>query len=379
LKYKVCFILKKAGDVLGKFKSIPLNTYFYEINFIRSVAALSVVMVHVTATNYSVNDGHLNWLLLFLNQIVRYGTPFFAVISGFLLYNQTINRKFALKRFILSRFTKVLLPFIIWSFIYLIIKSDYILDIFTIENTKLFVYNFVLGKSHYHLYFIAVVLQFYLLFIFIHRFNNKKILFLLTLLSFFLTYFNFMLPYPVESGILSKFMSERSFILNWLFYFFFGGLLVHFWQPIVEYVQKNVKYILLVGLVPLIFLVYEYKTREVVLNSTRVTNLFYVPVLFIALISVYFMVRKYKVVHTFLLTVGNMSMGIYLIHPLVIYYLKEHLTWLFEGTSLTLITYAFTVLISMLVVKIIHMLPFGQYVVIIASRNKKRKLKVEKI
>jgi probable poly-beta-1,6-N-acetyl-D-glucosamine export protein len=97
--------------------------YFYELNFVRAIACLLVVMVHVTARNYHLNDQTFNWATMFLNQVSRLGTPLFAIISGFLLYNQAINRGFQLNRFVSSRFTKVVIPFVVWSFVYMAINS----------------------------------------------------------------------------------------------------------------------------------------------------------------------------------------------------------------------------------------------------------------
>ena len=42
------------------------NKYFYDLKFVRAIASLLVVVVHVTAANYHLHDGKLNWLLLFL-------------------------------------------------------------------------------------------------------------------------------------------------------------------------------------------------------------------------------------------------------------------------------------------------------------------------
>lgn len=330
-------------------------------------------MVHVTASNYSLNGGHLNWLLLFFNQIVRYGTPFFAVISGFLLYNQVINRNFNVKKFIFSRFTKIIIPFIIWSLIYLIIKSGNMYDVFTPENSKLFLYNFVLGKSHYHLYFIAVVLQFYFLFIFLRNFNSKKSLLYLTIISFFLNYFNILYPIHIESVWLNKFFSERAFILNWIFYFFFGGLLVHYWTVITKFVKDNIKYIIFIGIIPLIFIVIEYNIKDVILDSTRVANLFYTPILFVSFTCGYFLLENSPKIKNMFIEIGNLSMGIYLVHPLVIYYLRQYIPWIYERTRWILFGYILTVLISLIIVKLIHKTPIGHYIVTVASPKKRKK------
>lgn len=349
------------------------NQYFYDINFIRAFASLSVVMVHVTAANYHLNNEHLNWLLLFFNQISRFATPMFAVISGFLLYNQAIQGRYQLKRFINSRFTKILLPFIIWSLIYLFLKKFSFSDVNDMESIKEFLYNFFLGKSYVHLYFIAVVLQFYLVFPIIQRFHSKKQLLCLTVIGLYINAFYLIAPPNIGDGMLNQFLHERAIIFNWIFYFFFGGLLVHFWNPLIEYIKDHMKSIALLGIVPLLFMTYEYITSGVILGSTRLTNLMHVPILFIVFISVYYLLGAFKKLKNMMLIIGNMSMGIYLVHPLVIYFIQHgEFNWILERTRWIALGYIITVLISIIIVKLIHKLPFGQYIVIIATGKGKK-------
>lgn len=61
--------------------NIKPKSYFYEISFIRAIACLLVLMVHVTAEYYYLNGRNFNWLTYFSNQISRFGTPTFAVAS----------------------------------------------------------------------------------------------------------------------------------------------------------------------------------------------------------------------------------------------------------------------------------------------------------
>src|SRR5699024_1272603 len=167
--------------------------YFYEIGFIRAIACLCIVMVHVTAGFYYENDGTFTWFNQFFNQISRYGTPAFAIISGFLLYNQAIKKGFTFKYFVQSRFTKVIIPFLIWSIVYLILKWSYgqfeLPNWSSSEEVKDFMYFFFTGKSNYHLYFISIVVQFYLIFPLLQLFKSRNSLILITLITFFVNYF----------------------------------------------------------------------------------------------------------------------------------------------------------------------------------------------
>lgn len=349
------------------------NKYFYELNFIRAIAALSVVMVHVTAANYHLNNSHLNWLLLFFNQMSRFGTPMFAVISGFLLYNQAINGRYNVKKFMYSRFTKIIIPFIIWSVFYLFLKSYSFSEINDIDSIKKFLYDFILGKSYYHLYFIAVVIQFYILFPILQKFHSKKQLLFLTLVALYLNVFSLMTSVDFGSGLLNQFLNERAFIFKWIFYFFLGGLFVHYWDRIVKIIQKNMKFILSIGIIAVLFMFYDYQMSEDLIGSTRLTNLLHVPVLMIALTGLYFLLGSYEKLRNILLEIGNMSMGIYLVHPLVIYFIRNDLSWLMQQTRWIPLAYVLTLVLSILIVKIIHKLPLGHYIVIIANGKKGKK------
>lgn len=119
--------------------------YYQEIPIIRSIAAILVVSVHVIAGIYYSNQNFSNDFIGYINQIARLGTPIFAVISAFLLTSSVLRRGFNLRYFIKSRFTKIFLPYIIWSSIYLIYKNS-------IENSldqNLSIFSFILYFNSY--------------------------------------------------------------------------------------------------------------------------------------------------------------------------------------------------------------------------------------
>jgi probable poly-beta-1,6-N-acetyl-D-glucosamine export protein len=96
------------------------KTHIFEIHLLRAIACLFVVLVHVSGSYCHQNGQVFNEYILFINQISRFGTPMFALISAFLLTYQIRKKGFDLNRFISSSFTKIGLPFLFWSIFYLI-------------------------------------------------------------------------------------------------------------------------------------------------------------------------------------------------------------------------------------------------------------------
>nr|WP_251132618.1 acyltransferase family protein [Exiguobacterium sp. s80] len=135
--------------------------YYEEIPIIRSIAAILVVSVHVTAGIYYSNQVFSNEFIGYINQIARLGTPVFAVVSAFLLTSSVLRRGFNFHYFFKSRFTKIFLPYIIWSSIYLIYRGSIE---HSLNKDLSIVSYFVYGNANFHLYFILTVIQFYFLF-----------------------------------------------------------------------------------------------------------------------------------------------------------------------------------------------------------------------
>ncbi|WP_173915617.1 acyltransferase [Halobacillus sp. Marseille-Q1614] len=351
--------------------------YFYEINFVRAVACLLVVMVHVGARFYHSTDGYTTFTN-FLNQISRIGTPLFAVMSGFLLYNQMIRKNFTLKRFIKSRMVKIISPFIVWSFIYLTYK--YLIGSYSLpdwsnpEQLKDFFYMFVAGKSHYHLYFISLVIQFYVFFILIKNWLNFKSILFMTIAAIFINYVFITNHFEAGGSYFENFINGRGFLLQWIYYFMLGPLLVHLWPYIHEYLaaKSNRVYVQLIGLAVIALTVFDYHTTQKVLNSNEnVLNMFTIPIAFIVLISIYYSLLLFseKIIKGFI-NLGNMSMGIFLLHPLVIYLYQDYAPYDVFAYPILIIPYHIMVIaICMVTLKVLSYLPFNEYIVTLVQSN----------
>ena len=297
------------------------------------------------------DDQQFNWLTMFLNQVSRFGTPLFAVIAGFLLFNQSFKSRFKVKWFVVSRTKKILIPFAIWSFVYLYYKGYVFPWKENGERYADFFQLLLLGDAQYHLYFLIVVLQFYVLFLILQFVKTNQMLIFLTIGSFFVNYFFIRKPFDFGNEMLNTILQDRSSLFFWIFYFFLGGLFAMNWGKISQRVRENIILTMSIGFMVILFAIYEYHAFTWY-SSTRVANLLYIPLFFLFLTAIYYLLRNFSKLREMFIKIGNLSMGIYLVHPLILLLLMDHFPFLFDRTRWIILAYFITVLFSYLSCKI---------------------------
>jgi surface polysaccharide O-acyltransferase-like enzyme len=343
--------------------------YFNEIHFLRAFACIGVLFVHVSGAYYTEAGEVFNWFTYFFNQIGRFGTPTFAVISGFLLFNQVNKRGFMFKKFVVSRTSKIIMPFLIWSIFYQIVTL-LLMDGALPSDPKVLVYNFITGESFYHLYFMAIVVQFYLMFPMLQLIRNSYGWWISLFVSAALSlYFSNATDLPLVSGILERVLLDKVFLLHWIFYFVFGGFMAYYWKPISSWSKKHTA--LMAGFVIAVYAgaIIEYNVIGTI-SSRRETNLINIPLLSFATIGLYYYLAKLNWMKKSLQTIGQFSMGIYLLHPFTIILLQKTLPDEVWQTRVMPLMF-FVVLFGTLgFVKLIQQLPKHQYIIPIPAKRK---------
>jgi surface polysaccharide O-acyltransferase-like enzyme len=196
-----------------------MNKRLQEFDVLRAAAALAVIAIHVTAAY--VNELPLAYLW---NHAVRFAVPLFIIISGFLLYYVTTTILPA-HVFYTKRLDKILWPYIIWTCLYCSLNA-YILGM---NNPLLFLTtlgkDLLWGTGYYHLWFLPIILQLYLLYPLLRRWMEKdaRSLFMISLV---LTLGVQTLLYLYLLHIIALPPQYRPIYLLafpvWLFYFVFG-------------------------------------------------------------------------------------------------------------------------------------------------------------
>jgi surface polysaccharide O-acyltransferase-like enzyme len=195
-----------------------------EMDYIRAVSALSIIMIHVSGV-YTVSSRGA----FAVNQLVRFAVPVFILISGLLL--SLSGYKYAgiaeYIRFIKKRLRKIFIPYVLWSIIYILFnRRNDLVPIW--HNPGSFLADtgkkLLLGTGHVHLYFIIIILQLYLLYPALYclmKYNKKLVLacsFVLTLVFQTGIYLQAMKIITFPAPILPNYM----FFPTWIFFFVFG-------------------------------------------------------------------------------------------------------------------------------------------------------------
>ncbi|MEH7237415.1 acyltransferase [Bacillus sp. JJ1562] len=347
------------------------NNYLFEIHFLRAFACLAVVGVHVSATHYGMNEDTWNWFTYFINQYGRFGTPILVVLSGFLLFYQVKRRGFRLGHFLSSRVTKIVLPFLIWSLVYRYLLYYY-------ENQELGrikgeIGNILMGNAFYHLYFFLIIIQFYFIFPFLQKLFRTQTMMIVFLFLSFLVSYNLFGFNPDLEGVIGEFIASKSFMPIWIFYFAFGGLLAYFWNEILSFATKRPWKMLTLILIISIGAVIEYTIYGDISNR-RLTNLANIPLLSIAIIGIYPFLARWNVFKKTLTIIGQYSMGIYLIHPLILYLFARHLPEQYWNVDYVPIMFLAVLIIAVVFIKMFQYIPLSSFVIPVPKLKKTRDL-----
>lgn len=312
----------------------------------RALAILGVITVHVSSLPVTaITDPSSTMFVLFnfLNSMARVGTTTFIFLSAFVLfysyYDRPLNGKMMLK-FYQRRFLYILVPYLIASIFYYIIKVYFsygrTLDGF-LANASVtgFLDNLLWGKAFYHLYFVFISVQFYVLF---------PILLLLFQRFPKLTKHLVWIGIALQWGFILinhydwHYQQKGSLALSYLSYYFLGAFIGIYYNKIKDWIEitwKNLRSSKMAFWVPL-WTVWIgsslahgylwYGTRADILKAHNLVyeGLFYLQTITAALVllqlsSILYRKLSPKLANV-LIHLGVASFGIYIIHAGLLYF-----------------------------------------------------------
>lgn len=140
-----------------------MREWIDELDYYRGIAFLGVAMQHtlgvfIRQPGISLHD---SIALGFLFNLVKFAVPSFLFISGLVMI-----RKYAYTNpgpsFYRDRAREILLPYLIWSVLYILYQS--VLGCTPLSHDPVwYLHRFVTGSASYHLWFVVLILQFYIL------------------------------------------------------------------------------------------------------------------------------------------------------------------------------------------------------------------------
>lgn len=141
------------------------STHVAEIDYLRGIAILGIVTLH-SLTSIAYDDySQLTSSVLFITIFVGFAVPFFFVISGYVIY-YNYKGKIDLASFYKKRLWTVVPAYVLFSIIYYIYNNVSYSLIGFLQDIATF-------QASGHLWFVAAIIAFYILYPFILWFFNR--------------------------------------------------------------------------------------------------------------------------------------------------------------------------------------------------------------
>ena len=310
-----------------------------ELYYIRAIAALGILIIHAT-TEFAVSsqfNTNSMYLGIFLNQFFRFGSQVFMMVSGIVIfYNYRSISEFNTKYFYKKKIKYLFLPYIMWTLVYFLYTS-YVREIgINSDSLSVLLRNVLLGEGYYHLYFMFLIFQFYLLVpLFLKYFIKPMkerpltvfiVIFLLQ--SIILIYGQFFRDLSV-GGLLGIFNQYyRRTVFAWFYYFLTGGMIGLHYDKVTNFIDRNIIKILTgyllvtslyLGEVFITIIKDQGRTNFGNFHSTRPQTMIYaIFTMAILLWATGKISNSTNILSKVVKVFGTYSLGIYFLHPLVI-------------------------------------------------------------
>ena len=223
------------------------NKREYIYDFLRVISIIGIISIHCIAWLMKPNELYntLWWQRNIFEAIVRPSLIIFVLVSGALILNKPEEK---ISTFYYKRFTKIVIPFLIYSFIYVWInKYKLSTEIFIPKNILTTILSIIKEPASYQLWFVYMIIGIYIFAPYLKKMlknlNEKEIknlfilLYIISIIKYFLPLFN------IEIGI------TNILIIEWTIPFVMGYLLTK------ETINKHYKLIYILGILSFIFLI----------------------------------------------------------------------------------------------------------------------------
>ncbi len=221
--------------------------HIYELDPLRICTAVSVVGVHVLFYTLPLNSSATGLQIqnAFITAL-HFTREVFIFVTAFALVYVYYGKPFPLKQFWQKRSIGVLLPYAIWSVVYVWVNMPNKTPA-TFLHTS--VIDILTGNASYQLYYILLTLQFYLIFplflLFLRRCASHpwialSISFVLQLILFYFDYHTLQEGTLVSSPFWQGFAEfQNRFVLVYQFYFVLGGFTALYFQQVRAFLLRH--------------------------------------------------------------------------------------------------------------------------------------------
>lgn len=296
---------------------------------LRGVAIIAVVAIHASGSifnsgNVSFDNMNLNMSILY-RQALNFAVPSFLFISGYWISNKTVDSLEGYKQFLKQRLKHVVIPYIFWSLVILSIGAV-ITQIFDIQKILL---KLLTGSATGPYYFIILIVQFYILTPLFQHINKNPYGFISIL---FLNVLSLSFSY-ISRIYLGPFFSSLSVyampFYTWIVFYELGMLYRNFdkytiSKSVAILIVLSIVFTLIISLFEAKTLLIKYDNLELATSAVKFSSFLYSGCFITGFMYIRQKVNKWP---NLIVSLGNYSFGIYLIHmpilSVVNHFLKE--------------------------------------------------------
>jgi surface polysaccharide O-acyltransferase-like enzyme len=196
-------------------------------NLLRVIATTVVIGIHAShAWWFGVNDtttinGEI-FINTLINQVGRLTVPIFVILSGFALAKSEEKRPFILQIFVKRRLWRILPPYIFFTMLHLIGRSQFQNADWLGKGVQI-CQELGSGMGDYHLYFLGIILQCYICYPIMRRWQfTTKRLWLLISITFLLFTLRWIGATVQYLPIFAELLPHGNHAIYWLPYFQIG-------------------------------------------------------------------------------------------------------------------------------------------------------------
>lgn len=289
----------------------------------RIVAVFAVVFLHVAADVLFINDigAEFWWYANFFDSAVRWCVPVFVMLSGALLLDS--SKVESISAFYKKRVSRIFIPLVFWSVIYSVwfmLRKDNFMFAEVVGRL-------LAGKPYFHMWFLFMIIGLYLFTPFFRKIvasSSRRELNILVLIMFALSIIAFAYQKLISN--------EPTLFFNWFLlyipYYFLGYL--------IRTDERKPSLKLLISVFILCVLITSLGCYFLALNKDLKTGLYFYGNLSITVvpmsISMMYMLKhlnKAIIGKNITAKLSALTLGVYLIHPLILDLFKDSVNILF--------------------------------------------------
>ena len=295
-----------------------------ELDWVRAVSMLGVVMIHASAP-FIFRDSRFMLLgvtpALFCNQATRVAVPLFFLLSGLGL--GLGGKPVKLPGFWLKRLWRVGVPYLLWSLFYFLLDRRFQLGLLMEGRTlRELGWLLLLGGAASHLWFIPALLQLYILYPLLRRLMDRQPVVTLSAglaLTLFATLI-IVVPLPLTGWWRPHLW--RMFPI-WIFYFLLGMALTgERLERLSSISRARAPLLIALGIAAALVYVWD-AARSGNLDAIKIPLFLYTPIAFAALVAAWKYLERPAWAEKAVLFLAEGSMTVYFSHVFFLRYLRR--------------------------------------------------------